>query len=352
MLDYLNIRHYDNKQRLNLRDFINFKSAMIRFYTENKKDYREMKPFIRSDHVLSQLLSHLNIFGNEDIFTLYQRVMEQGRIKGQMLNMSSYANYGQPFIDGIYGKDFEVIILDTLADDPIRLSENWRELKPLKVLRHSYNNFDFQAILGSEKYTGNINVLILNVVELAIQYQKFLEEEHDGRIRDRDWFLIQYPLMGLLESHLDVALINKYLYKPKLEKEVKILTAYSNKPVDFFDNFIRDYRITINKGKYNYLEMATFTPLVFNDNLLSYLNLEDFIINRNNHWGLIYAYLPVLDYIYQAGREGINTEFRAGIQYLIRRTNADDPFANIRNSYLRKSFQAEFELFKMRFIPD
>lgn len=272
-----------------------------------KHHYRRAVYTVPSDHLLVQILQHIELGKGTSDSDLYYRAQTMGGRFGRALNLNTDSVLsGVNTRGGFYGHGVKTYIL--LQEQPrfldIDYSKIWADIQPLRSIYHPYSDLEMHVSNGAQ----NANVsgeafLSLDIGLLAIQYKYWLASTVKYIAKPNiTQFVFQYPLVNLLESETDVAFFNRM--QAKLTKTTLYHTTRTNglalkDLTAMADGVIEDFLSRFFTGPRNYYQVAQQTPLIFKDTLKEQLILPDLFFNRQTLGLYTLAYLPYLRYLTQ-----------------------------------------------------
>lgn len=269
--------------------------------------YRRFPTAVNSSHFLAKLITTLGTHRDDDYLRFLTTIKGRSLSVAMSHQMTSSLSKGITF-DGIfYGKGSTEIIIGTNEDfDIFEARDNWRNLEPVKILRHPKSDLSLLPING-EAYNGEegISVISINLTMLAIQYREFrlledkIAEEYGESPRSMEQFIHAYPLTNALRSHLDQCLFNR-MYNLLINKPM----GYCNKTHPFYltdyssklDLIYSDLLKRINSPM-KFDTILRQIPLVSNDSLKELSVLPECAPTRQVVWGLVCSRLQILDFL-------------------------------------------------------
>lgn len=336
--------------------FLYVRNGLLRELSKVLQYYRTNPRALPGDHFLVRLLGSISVpFGN-DVGVYFDRVNDMAMGLSMSLNMTSAINYGETFEPGpFYGPGVSEIILATDEGfDLSQIEDNWRELQPIRVLRHDITNLNLEIPDGypTEKNSG-IAVIEVNIPMLACQYRQFRWEQAqrpDGEAElTMEQFLRMYPLPNMLMSHVDYALFNYFraaVFGTDLEDlrppHSFYLIRYDEKLMEIMFQAIDAF----SKREYPYQSILETLPGAVNESMLGALMMPETAPTRQIEWALDIARLPAVEVLVSlTGSHGGNKN-REMYNYLrrwFRRTRSDSAFRKVLPRDLNITVQALLE---------
>lgn len=185
-------------------------------YEKVQRHYRDTTYFTKGEHPLVTLLRQLPSFTGQD-YRQYYYLIKDNYLKyasavdftceQRAAGTKSRHNFtGDGYHDVIIGLGGEPFIRDWLID--------WRDLEPVKVIRHGQTGLRYLPLDGrggaSEKQTTPV-VYTVNVPLLALQYILYRNYVAENKLTEETYthFLMKYPLVNVLRSYNDQVVINR-----------------------------------------------------------------------------------------------------------------------------------------------
>lgn len=272
--------------------------------------YRTSRTWIDSRHPLCVLLGSLDAsIGLEaDVFN--------GKVVDQTFELAKILNYTSPVSIGtvrnqsmLYGAGTaEAAMLSTDSYDTFSLAKNWRELAPVRVLRHPRTDMWLWPLNGGFPSTeGGIACLDINLPMLASQYRMWMLTEArllDGNVDPIPAFLSRYPLNNALVSHFDLAFFNRlratYLQIPLPTVESKT-PFYQIDLAGRVDQILEGEVGVLNDRRMTFDTILSQIPCITAENLSQlYRAPNRGLFLRSSNWFNTLYRLPLLSLLVQA----------------------------------------------------
>lgn len=283
--------------------------------------YHRFPRRVNGSHFLIKLISSLNVSDTLSIDRFYASMSSKALNVSQNLRMTSSINTGMIF-DGIFYGDGvkEVLIAHDESFDFIKAVENWRDLRPIRVLSHPKSdlalNIPDGGVYNSEE---GIAVISINVPMLALQYREYQKYEDSVALmkgespRGITHYIYSYALANMMYSHLDIAIFNRLfnllIDAPIGESKKKhpfYIQDYSNKITDI--QLLQLRSLERNPRKLD--AMMKMVPLVTDIDLSDMSDLPDMVPTRQVVWALVLSRLQILSFLYKANPD--NPRLRNG----------------------------------------
>lgn len=273
--------------------------------------YRKYPTAVNSSHFLAKLITTLGTHRDDDYLRFLTTIKGRSLAVAMSHQMTSSLSKGITFDGVFYGKGSTEIIIGTNEDfDIFDAKENWRNLEPVKILRHPKSDLGLLPINGVAHNTEEgISVISINLTMLVVQYREFrlledrIAEEYGESPRSMEQFIHAYPLTNALRSHLDQCLFNR-MYNLLINKPM----GYVNKSHPFY---LTDYSSKIDSIYLDLLEKVKTqgrfetilrqVPLVTSQSLKELSDLPEAAPTRQIVWGLVCSRLQVLDFLVKTG---------------------------------------------------
>lgn len=172
---------------------------------------------------------------------------------------------------------------------------NWKKLEPIKVLDHPYADLNLSIPNGkfqAEAIYGNSVFLSINIPVLVLQYR--LWQEYEAKVQgievdDPAVFLMRYPLLNIMNSHMDIVIRNRFLnfYYGREPTPFKVLRqggVVVNDTSNFVDRSLRECVKVISSKNLNFIELNQQVPQLSYTNVAQALVLPDMSYTRTLRW--------------------------------------------------------------------
>jgi hypothetical protein len=307
-----------DKGKVILPEFIYVRGHYLRQLAAIREYYHNTLRFVPNQHLLVRLLLSMNVSFNRDIRNYVDVAGDQALMLSSQLRVTSAMNHGFGFNPGVfYGSNVTEVIV--IIDDPFDLKEavdNWREMEPIRVLRHPFTDLSMGRPDGRYEQSNEkgLAVIEIHAGKLALQYRLWSQQEKgdvEGSRKSVHNFISMYPLTNMIASHLDIALFNR------------MVALYEGKPVAPYVKahpfYIPDYttkvdavlkkQISIHENqRKDFTHLMVSTPLIWNDTLFEAMRLPHVIPTRQIKWALILARIPLIRFLVKFNDETNNQQ--------------------------------------------
>ena len=175
----------------------------------NQSYLRGSKQWLRNSHILSKLIDAIQIPMTGQIANYIDDVADRIYSISEVLQVTSPTSFGILHrTNQFYIGCDEVIMLDYDEFDWMSCKEHWREYQPVKILKHPFTRLSPICPNGSLGGVKGLAVISINVPMLMLQYRMWIESENDVA-ETKDQFLYAYPIVNAMESHMNIALMNR-----------------------------------------------------------------------------------------------------------------------------------------------
>ena len=271
--------------------------------------YYQMYPqVISSSHFLIKLIYAMNISKSIPIDRFYNYCKQYTYSVSQTMGLTSAISKGR-LLDGVfYGPgSTEVIIANDEYFDLELSHQNWKTLRPVRVLHHSKSDINMNIPDG--RYSSSeqgIAVLTLNVPMLMTQYYHFTKEqdalEKTGAPRKTVMqFVYSYALTNMVYSHLDYAIFNRLCKIAAGEATGQAFLRHSFAMVNtslYVDNALRVVNKFLNdNGTMRSYQKFINIPSVHCENFAEVLELPKTAPTIQIYWALILSRIKCLSFL-------------------------------------------------------
>lgn len=269
---------------------------------------------VRSDHLLYRLLAAFDVQGVGDLPLLYAEVVGAGLNRAMALKMTSSIYSGDSHKGWFYGPGVdEVYIAHEARFDYRNAYENWERAVAVESLTHPFTDLALDLPNGLNRSNEKgLAVIAINVPMLLIQYRGFLDEQ-DRRAKENDnyarltpyQFIHRYVLPGMVHSHLDAALINRYnalLYDEPINDRRPNHSFFITDWGKRVGEYQRDVIELISTRTLNISEILHSLPLATAYSGFEYAPLPQMLGTRQVNWALMLARLPLMELVLKSTR--------------------------------------------------
>lgn len=181
---------------------------------EKVQTYSKLYPFaVPSQHFLNRLITSISVPMSVPLERYYDLVDGMAKNLSMSMQMTSPYYRGKVHNGVFYGKgSSEVLLLNEDYFDSTWVHENWRQACPIKVLQHPKSDLGMFVPFGRpySQETG-LSVISINITMLAVMYRAFiLQRKSLINGQSPYMFLGGFVLPNMLDSHVDIALFNRY----------------------------------------------------------------------------------------------------------------------------------------------
>ncbi len=267
--------------------------------------YRTRNFSIKRPNPFISLIHDMSIYMDKDVFELYDILTEVHIHLSNKFGFVSSANIGKGLTNVIFDNVAEIFIVEEYDDvNLLELEDNWRDLKPIKVISTDNLNLIISHPYGVSLQASFV-IYKVNIVELVLQYKLWMIE----RVKNNDnidiaIYLHQYPFLSIIDS------LNKYTYYNNLffylNNKYELETLYDKNVggLTNLDNFLyranNEYKKIILKQRYkDYYDFAKRVLIM--DKTIDELNRFVSYVDNENMWVYMLAMLnnlsSITDYI-------------------------------------------------------
>lgn len=320
MYDLFNELPHANRGVLSVPQYIYTHQGLLRELGRLTRYYQERYLLVPNQHILVKLLNGLNVSMKRDIQSYTDTAGDQAMNLSRVLRMTSSLNVGVVRPNGdFYGRNNpEVLIAEDSEFNIEDATINWRDLQPVKVLRHPYNDMSFALPQGN--YLGSegkgIIIISINVPMLALQYRMWVTEErhHDGvnesgTFESVQQFVRKYPIVNMIYSHMDIALFNRLKALYRGEPVSPYTKTHPFYQIDFSDrvnDVLSRFNQLIPQQKRLFDQYLLTLPSISKENMLEAMFLPKVVPTRQVRWAMILARMPLITFLMQLNAENDN----------------------------------------------
>ncbi len=280
-------------------------------------DYYQTRVFaVQGNHLLVRLLMQAAVPANYTLDRFMSTVYARSPYIAKHFRFTSDIEYGI-FHEGVfYGPgNKEIIFNNEEYFDPYEVSADWKNQRPIKVLDHQISDLSLLLPNGKVNSTGQgFCALSINLPMLLCMYRAFLLDQNSRR-RSREGasmllgtthFVHMYVLPTLLESHVDIALMNRMsniFHGIEMSKPVRKYVFHVIDQSDKVDRVLQEVVKRLEGKRANYAAYLQNMPSVYHTSMLESLKMPDFSKTRQVRWALVVSRLAAMNFLLQLGGE-------------------------------------------------
>lgn len=266
------------------------------------KYYRSGAYAIGSDHELIKLLYGLSTSVDMNLFEYYKRVDAKALTVGQQLGFTTSLSKGRIFNNVFFkGNSKEVIIITDEPFDPVEVSENWRDARPIQILRHGFDKIDcFQLDASIESH--GISVFAINLPMLAVQYKAYRnwQDTYMTQTTGRNsiyHFAFSYPINNMIFDAMDHAIFNRMI---RLRQGIQTSDNDTLHPFHLTnftqrcDRLLLKINESLDGMNRDIGNIAMTIPLVEKNTVFELMKLPDVSESRQINWAIYLARIDML----------------------------------------------------------
>ncbi len=262
---------------------------------ERVQTYARLYPFaVPANHYLVRLIMSLSVPMEIPLERYYDRVDALAKNMSMAMQMTSPYYRGKMHQGVFYGKDSsEVFLLNEDYFDYMWVHDNWKEATPIKVLQHPKSDLGMFVPFGKAySEERGLSVISINIAMLAVMYRAFiLKRKSPVNGHSPYMFLGGFVLPNMLNSHLDIAIFNRYY------RQVFGIEEANNIPRFKHSFRMPDYSFQTDFALSQAVEYATrqhrnfnatlhALPAISKTNMAEVLLMPDTFATTQNDWAL------------------------------------------------------------------
>lgn len=299
----------------------------LQLSVERIKQYRRLNPrHLPGGHLLMRLLMSIPASMKLDARTYNDKVADNALLFTQSFKLTSALSKGQVWRPGPFlGKQVtEVIIANTDPWDVEKGVANWEELTPIRYLYHPMSTLRLPVADAQFASTeAGVAVITINVPMLASQYRawRIAYGQTDESPRTVGQFLQAYPLPNMLDSQIDIAILNRLLgtfygSRPVAEpfRHPFYLTDWSAE----VDQVLNKWLDQVGPKRWDFDTLVSHIPTVASDNLHHVLKLPEMPYSTQLQWAVLLARLPLITFLVQWNKATDNQRNQPYLNYIKR----------------------------------
>lgn len=280
-------------------------------------DYFNNRVFaVKGDHLLCRLLMIASVPVQYDIDQFMEIVYARSPFIAKHFRLTTDRECGL-FHDGIfYGPgNQELIFSNEDYFNPYDAIANWKNLRPIKVLSHQISDLALMLPNGYANSTGQgFCSISINLPMLICMYRGFLMEQTAKITGDGEstsllgvtHFVHMYVLPGMLESHIDIVLLNRLNNLFKNQEMSLPLRKHVFNVIDYgvrIDEILKDVIGRLTDKRATYFSYLQNIPSIYHESMLESLVMPDFPHTRQVWWALNLSRFEVMNFLINIGGE-------------------------------------------------
>ena len=267
--------------------------------TRIKDYYRQNLWVVNNTHILRKILVDI-----ENKIALSPEALVRSVRSDTLRYCRAYGINSPIFNAGIqndgnfYNKKNPEVFLNAEYDfDVENCYKEYKNLKPVRVVSHEFS--DLNLYLPSGKYISDecgLCVFTIDLALLALQYKAWTDKERYPEGKDYALpmhnFIHSYVLTNMLDSHVDVAIFNRFRYLaqekpiPKPTQSLPFYIADYSEKVDWCHRKLLE---VFDKQPNDYLQRLNALPSVTYGTYYRSVAIPDMAPTRNIKWALLLA---------------------------------------------------------------
>lgn len=265
-----------------------------------KKYYRSIPHYLPPQNQIVKLLMSVAVPFEDDFYSYSRQVAAITTKLAMSMRLTAEGSEGRFLTSaGLYGLNSkEIVILTTTPFSLTDIEDTWKDITPIRILRHDYDNVNFAVPDGlRQSYIGSA-VYEINLPLLACQYIAFrLDEKKNNSDKPKSiqQFVRMYPMTNTLESHFDLAVVNRFKNMIMDIKPLPYAKAHPFSIIDIrskLDTALFKYAQYLKTAPREYRRMLALLPSLTESTVPGILTPPRLPASRQTSWALNYAVLP------------------------------------------------------------
>lgn len=269
--------------------------------------YRENVIPVKGDHRLVKLLNELKSYMSLSPETLVSVMRANSN------RLCGAYNFVSPTINGkinnqgdMYNRNNpELFIYVEYPFDVKKCMDHYKELKPVRVISHDFSDFGYGLANGQYlSAESGLSIFTIDLALLALQYQQWYHKER--YVKERDYhhpttvFISRYILTGLLSTHMDNVLFNRFMNRLTNKQNAPTKASYPFMLVNYGDRYDNQFDLLIEQFKTRSTEWSqrlnTLPSLEYGHYFRS-ISFPDAAPTRQIRWAMVLSKLKVIEFL-------------------------------------------------------
>jgi len=271
------------------------------------KYYRNAAYAVPSNHELVKILHGLALSTDTDLATYARKVDNASMNLAQQLGYTTESYHGRIFSNVFMGKGSREVLIAANGNFNAReATEDWMNVRAVRILRHGFDQLDFFPFDGTV-ISNRVNVFAINIPLLAVQYRAYRQHQKvlvagTGETGQNSiyHFLYSYVLNNMQYDSISMALFNRMM-KVAAGKKTNDqrfrhpfhITDLNSKVDAVMDVFVK----AIRNGNMDIAQILINSPMPSWTNGLDFMSLPDVIATRQINWALYLSRIHVLSFL-------------------------------------------------------
>lgn len=305
MYSLFDIDTSDNPTHYTIPMFKHVKKILDNQIQKSIDYYRDEVAPIKSDHLLIQLLSTLNVSFNRSLYDYVNTARDRTESLAKSFKLIYPTNVSVETKNGTFyhANTSEYIIASEEPFDIENAVKSWGHVLAVKIHTHPFTDMGIGIPDGNYKnsFENGYAVLSVNIALLALQWRcycyKFKKHRLDKTAMKQ--FVYNYVLANMIPRHTELCLINRTIAYTRLTPVRPFIRMHPFQITDCtpeIDEVILKRTEYINKNSLDFNEIFTVHETIRYKSWARAIRLPSIALTRNSKWVFVLAYLPYLDY--------------------------------------------------------
>jgi len=361
MLNYF-LRKQNDAKPININSRMDYIRRRYMYDYYKVMDYYNVsrERAVNNRNILSRLLKMLSNNIDLPVFEYFKYIATDAIYVSKQFDIVSNISKGNIKASQLYGDNvYEAFIYTENEVNLFELEDNWRELRPLRVVYTTTTDLNYGFPYENvDKMLPELVVYELDVVALALQYREWARcRVRDDRSTDHNVFIAMIVLPSVVPDIMDLAVINRFF---KIAKGEPILDSKFNIhpfPVidyrDKVDDVLKGFCNLLKNKPYDVSIVLDSVPMLFGKTTSDVLLLSNSVYTQQSNWLLAVCRLPyIAELIDVLGKRGIakNKSELSKLPVEIKRLERmyNDIGSMIPDSYLSGLYSSNIDEIKMK----
>lgn len=269
--------------------------------------YRNASYAVRTDHELVKIIHAIALSTETELYTYHRKVSNASANIAQSLGYTSEVNHGKIFSNVFFGPGSKEVLVSVNTEfDPRLTTEDWQNVRAVRILRHGFDQLDFFPLDGRTP-SNKVNVFSVNIPLLAVQYRAFRQAQKEQAEQEGETgrssvyhFVYSYVLNNMQYDSIPMAIFNR------------LMKVGAGKPTNAsafrHPFYIPDYGPRVDAALASYVKSIQNTSMdiaaiLFNapmptwTNGLAFMQLPDVIASRQINWAMYLSRIHILSFL-------------------------------------------------------
>lgn len=266
--------------------------------------------YVYNTHILVKLLGSIAVERELDLFEYHRRVSSIALDLAKTLGISSSLHKAVGKDSYMLGDRYtEIYVAINEHVDLLTVEDNWKDLQPVKFLRHDVTSLDFTPLDGRRDEGYGKAVIQIDVVKLALQYRSWYLDQKDKGVEDIPTlgsFVASYPTANAMYTFHDHCIWNRFraIYNGETpDDKSTVLPFLVPSSKDMVDKYLKYCVNQIERKSMTFDMMQKQVELITAKDAFELNRLPTFFISRQVEWAIFISRMRTIIFLVKTNEE-------------------------------------------------